>query len=309
MNSAAQLQPKVAVKRRGPVLSSPFKGLRSRMSKRRSRSAPPALRRPMIEQHFRVDASDKKVVVLPGVPRHGDDSMRDAHDFFNLIILIPILALNIMNWNWDILLNLTNAKNKHRQNSFQDAWTGEWFDLFFMATMCYFFADLAWILIIPSCVKSPSTIIQHHIVTMLYILIPYFQPEVRWCMGVCMSVEINTWFLIARRVFNKEGFSPWIIDLSFISFRVKIISICFYMTWIGIRCILYPILWLWLWKRWWANSLQMGTKFNLDLIAPVLHSSFCILNFKWTYDLTMSKIRYWRRQKDRHKEYQVSKGL
>ena len=184
--------------------ASPFKAIqnmRRNNKQRRSRSAPPKLRKPLIEQHFRVskEVGSGRTEVLPGLLTHEDDWARDTHDFFNLIVLIPIVALNVMNWNWEILMNL------QKKQTVADAWTGEWFDLFFWTTLSYFVADLLWILLIPNSVKSPSVIIQHHVATMLYILIPYYTPEVRWCMGACMSVEINTWFLIARRVFNKQG--------------------------------------------------------------------------------------------------------
>lgn len=284
---------------------SPFQSLR-RFRRRRARSAPPKLRTPLLEHHFRVDAERK--IVLPGVPTHEEDWYRDTHDFFNLIVLIPIIVLNVMNWNWDLMFRLK------KKQTIADAWTGEWFDVFFGCTSMYFLVDLLWILVIPKCVKSPSTIMQHHLVTLLYIMVPYYKPELRWCMGACMSVEINTWFLIARRVFNKAGFPPWIIDLSFVSVRVKLISICFYITWIGIRCILYPVMMGYIVNRWRVESAKSGTYLNIELISPVLHSSFCILNFKWTYDLLMSKIRYYKRRalyqnKGGWDESKVSKGL
>lgn len=289
--------------------TSPFQSLnrlRQRRIARRSRSAPPILRTPLIEHHFRVDPERK--VVLPGVPKHEDDWHRDTHDFFNLIVLIPIIALNVMNWNWERIFN------PKKKQTIVDAWTGEWFDVFLAVTVSYFVIDLLWILLIPKCVKSPSTIIQHHLVTLVYIMVPFYTPEIRWCMGACMSVEINTWFLIARRVFNKAGFPPWIIDLSFVSIRVKLISICFYITWIGIRCIIYPLMMGYIVRRWLTQSEKLGTFINLDLIPPVLHSSFCILNFKWTYDLIMSKIRYYKRRamyqsKGITMEDKMSKGL
>ena len=293
-------------------LRSPFRNFRplvtTRLRRRRSRSAPAKLRRHnVLEEHFRVDMERK--VVLPGVPKHDPDWARDVHDFFNLIVLIPIVVLNVMNWNWDKLLNvsLSAVIAGGDLNRFSEAWTGEWFDWFFGATVAYFVADLLWVVLIPDCVRSPGTIIQHHIVTLFYIAFPFFRPHLRWVMGACMSVEINTWFLIARRVFNKQGFSPWIIDLSFMSIRVKLISICFYVTWISIRCILYPIIMVFVLDMWWTHSIAVGTKFNLDLVIPILHSTFCILNLKWTYDLIMSKIRYFRR-KGLIKE-EISKGL
>jgi hypothetical protein len=281
---------------------SPFESL-SRFRRRRSRSAPPKLRTPLIEHHFRVDSSDRRVV-LPGVPSHEEDWYRDTHDFFNLIVLIPIIVLNVMNWNWDLVFHL------NKKQTIADAWTGEWFEVFFASTVMYFLSDLLWILLIPKCVKSPATIIQHHIVTLLYIMVPYYTLDLRWCMGACMSVEVNTWFLIARRVFNKAGFPPWIIDLSFVSIRIKLISICFYITWIGIRCILYPMIMVYIVERWRIESVKTGTYFNIELISPVLHSSFCILNFKWTYDLIMSKIRYHKRRTQyQNKGGYIDKGL
>ncbi|KAL3932395.1 MAG: hypothetical protein SGARI_003974, partial [Bacillariaceae sp.] len=217
---------------------SPFKALQNMRKRRRARSAPPgSTRKPsLVDHHFRVQHHPEsgRKEVLPGAIKHEDDWARDSHDFFNLIVLIPIVALNVMNWNWEVLMNLK------KKQTVADAWTGDWFELFFWTTAMYFVADLIWVITTPNCVKSPSVIIQHHLVTMFYILVPYYQPDVRWCMGACMSVEINTWFLIARRVFNKQGFPPWIIDLSVVSIRIKLISICFYVTWIGIRVILYP---------------------------------------------------------------------
>jgi hypothetical protein len=294
--AAATTTPVQAKKKR----EGPFSRLRRR--RKRSTSAPPAPgRRRLLEDHYRVDYNEhEKRVVLPGVPKHDDDWARDSHDFFNLIVLIPVVALNVMNWNWDMILAMP------KNISVANAWTGDFFHSFFSATLLYFVVDLLWIMIIPHCVKSPSTIIQHHTATMLYILIPYFRPEYRWCMGACMIVEINTWFLIARRVFNKQGFPPWIIDLSFVSIRIKLISLFFYVTWIGIRCILYPYLLGPFVRAWLEHSEKVGTKWNIVMLCVPLHASFCLLNIKWSYELLMSKIRYWRR---RGNWKESSKGL
>jgi len=278
----------------------------NRFRRTRSYSAPPTTgRRRLLEEHFRVDPQNKKVV-LPGLPKHGDDWARDLHDFFNLVILIPVVVLNIMNWNWDMLLK--TQKNK----TFEDYWTGEWFNAFFIITVMYFLVDLMWIIIVPNCVRSPATIVQHHTATLLYLLIPYYVPEFRCFMGACMSVEVNTWFLIARRVFNKQGFPPWIIGLpTGLSIRIKLISIFFYTTWISIRCILYPYL---MWKfiqQYNLLSAKTGSRISIWLITIPLHSVFCLLNLKWTYDLIMSKIRYWKRKGKKGSKYDASasKGL
>lgn len=278
---------------RGDVLRSPLAAFQSKI-RRRARSAPPKLKRSLIEDHYRVEKNlGGKRLALPGLPNYEDDWARDSHDFFNLIVLIPIVVLNVMNWNWDTLLNLG------KKQVVADAWTGEWFDLFFWTTVSYFVADLIWVLLVPKCVKSPAVIIQHHIVTLIYMTVPYYNSKTHWCMGACLSVEINTWFLIARRVFNKQGFPPWIIDLSFVSIRLKFISIGFYVTWFSIRVFLYPRMFVYFLKVYLQTTKREGTYISIDLVPLVLQSIFCILNFKWTFDLIMSKMRYIRRKKPR----------
>ena len=109
-----------------------------------------------------------------------------------------------------------------------------------------------------------------------------------------MSVEINTWFLIARRVFNKQGFPPWTIDLPYLfSVKVKLISIFFYITWISIRICLYPYVFLVFYRMAKVRVLTEEEKVALS-IAFCLHVVFCVLNSKWTIDLVNSKIRQWK---------------
>lgn len=201
---------------------------------------------------------------------------------------------------WDMPKNKTVA----------DAWTGNWFETFFQVTVVYFVLDFLWIVLVPKCVKSPATIAQHHVAALLYVYVPFKLAKCRWCMGACMSVEINTWFLIARRVFNKQGFPPWVIDLPpFISIRIKLISILFYITWISIRCILYPMMLFSFHDMWVNHSVEVGTRWNLISIVLPLHTCFCLLNLKWSYDLLMSKIRYWRRRGKPNVKSSPDKGL
>mmetsp|Transcript_255 Transcript_255/g.377 ORF Transcript_255/g.377 Transcript_255/m.377 type:complete len:294 (+) Transcript_255:174-1055(+) len=279
-----------------------FRSPLARFRARRTNSAPPRYRQrkgTLLNEHFRVDPVQR--VVLPGAPKQDADLA--AHDLFNLVVLIPVIILNIMNWDWDKLLSTTSIRG------IADAWTDEWFLTFYFYAQSYFFADLLWIVFEPSCVKSPATIIQHHITTTLYMLIPWFYPELRFFMGALMSVEVNTWFLIARRVFNKQGFPCWTIDIPFFySFRIKLISILFYLTWITIRCTLYPWLLIDFMKRWYEGYQENKEVFNIFLLIIPLHCCFVILNLKWSYELLRSKIRYWRRT-NKNEEEKVSKGL
>lgn len=65
------------------------RALFDRFRRRRSTSAPPTTgqRTRLLEEHYRVDPENKRVV-LPGVPKHEDDDARDMHDFFNLVFLV-----------------------------------------------------------------------------------------------------------------------------------------------------------------------------------------------------------------------------
>ncbi|KAL7550394.1 hypothetical protein ACHAWF_013635 [Thalassiosira exigua] len=285
--------------------ASPLRDIRQRAASTRKTTAtppPPALRkrtssapgriggtrrrrrRLLVEDHYRVDPDDK--ALLPGLPAVDDDWERDLHDFFNLVSLVPVVVLNAINWDWDALLDPRSRK------TLRECWTGEWFPAFYAVTIGYFVADLLWVASVPRCVKSPGVIVQHHVATILYLIIPYLSPEDGWLMGACLSVEANTWLLIARRVFNKQGFGPWVWSLGFFSIRVKLISIFFYVTWISIRCYIYPIILGLLWTLWHDQWNRTGAVFHSRYaVALVLHSIFCVLNFKWTFDLFMSKFR------------------
>ena len=117
-----------------------------------------------------------------------------------------------------------------------------------------------------------------------------------------MSVEINTWFIIARRRWNHP------LACSFF----------FYLTWFGIRLILYPILVIQIYKEWKDYSAKTGTHLNIIAIAPIFQVRsglrhivvdhifnffklfltylfqqvlLVCLNVKWTIDLFKSKMK------------------
>ena len=73
-----------------------------------------------------------------------------------------------------------------------------------------------------------------------------------------MSVEINTWFIIARRRWNHP----------------LICSIFFYITWFGIRLILYPYLLLKFYQEYMDFSEKIGTYYNIIAVAPIFQVSF-----------------------------------
>jgi hypothetical protein len=230
----------------------------------------------VIHDHFDVD---EKNGTLLGPLTHDDNRSRDIHDWFNLIALIPMCVLNGLNWDWSRMG--TGA-------SPPELWNYSFFLPFYIFAYCYFFTDTLWMLILPNAVKSPGVILQHHIAVLFYMLIPIFYPEYEWIAGVNLSVEINTWLIIARRVFNKGGLLVWDVGGGN---QLKIISILFYITWIVIRCIIYPVVLVWLIPIYIDYSNKQGNYFNVLAVCPIFQIIFCALNFKWTYDLIMSKLK------------------
>jgi len=205
------------------------------------------------------------------------DSSRDRHDLFNLVALLPIIFLTILNWDW---------RKIQSGHGLEESWTGDLFIEYWFATQLYFVVDLLWVANVPTCVKSPDTIIKHHFIAIFYLTAPLIWPQYRWFMGACLSVEINTWFLIARRAAYKrsDAVSQQITEL---------ISVCFYGSWILIRCIIYPGILMVFLSMARDIVIDTGTCLHWPIIFLPVHGFLCILNLKWTYDLFHPIIKKW----------------
>lgn len=89
-------------------------------------------------------------------------------------------------------------------------------------------------------------------------------------------VEINTWFLILRRVLYKRQSSP---------LSQSIVSAGFYSSWILIRVFLYPAIMVTFCVMARQRVIETGRLFHWPMIFIPVHCFLCILNLKWTYDL------------------------
>jgi hypothetical protein len=173
------------------------------------------------------------------------------HDWFNLVILAVLVAENVFFIATDM-----------------------GFEVFFTSAMVYFLLDIIYVGVYPQSVKSPVIILAHHIITALYMLIPFNYPQYHWCMAYCMLVEINTWLLIARRVFGG-----------------KVTEAFFYVSWIVLRNIWYPYLIWAFYKEWVLETKRSGTMWNPILITPVMQSFLTGLNYHWTLQLVSKLLR------------------
>lgn len=196
---------------------------------------------------------------------------RDRHDLANIVALPVIVAAAIV--------QLLSANEMA-------------FKLLFWMVLAYFFIDFAWVIWIPSCVKSTYTIKMHHTAALLYLVVPYVYPEYGHFLGKCMLLEANTWFLIARRYFG----------------RIRWHSVGFYVTWITIRLGLFTYLFYEACHVYYERvvvqldsdkngTLSVGELLflpkyvHLTMLAPMLQALFCGLNYKWTYDLVNQKMK------------------
>lgn len=119
-------------------------------------------------------------------------------------------------------------------------------------------------------------------------------------MGACLSVEINTWFLILRRVIYKRQESlPAVL--------VELVSLCFYISWIIIRCIIYPAI-LVVFLQLAVKEVEITNKFwHWPMLFIPVHLILCLLNLKWSYDLFTPIIAKWLKQDKA--QISVSSGL
>lgn len=121
---------------------------------------------------------------------------------FFTYLQVPIIILDALNWEYDTIWHgcILDSNNNNQITHIKNAWTGEYQDQIFNAALCYFLMDTMWVLVVPKCVRSPGTIVVHHMACLVYLYLVYIRPEFFWFMGACLTVEVNTWFLIARRV-------------------------------------------------------------------------------------------------------------
>jgi hypothetical protein len=193
-----------------------------------------------------------------------DTVWNKRHDIFNLSILPIFCVLNCI-----YLFGNSNLFYWYLQF---------WFFNY------YVIIDTIWLILIPQSVPSPFIILIHHGIVLFGWNIPLLAtptflntiygnhlPYGRWTAFAAL-VEFNTVFLTAKRIWKHN----------------KIIEMLFFLSWISIRNVFYPYLFLSFirnvyYHECWENGyFQIKFDYSFLLISSVL---FLIgLNFKWSYD-------------------------
>jgi hypothetical protein len=146
------------------------------------------------------------------------------------------------------------------------------FILFFI----YMLIDSIWVWTVPDSVASASTILIHHVVVSVVWLVPFYLGNdtlIRYS-SYGPLVEINTFFLIARRNFKDS----------------LLLQVMFFASWIGLRILFYPyILVHFVWFIAISNEHMSVTKEPLYVVTAVAILGTMLLlnamNAKWSYDL------------------------
>jgi hypothetical protein len=120
-------------------------------------------------------------------------------------------------------------------------------------------------------------------------------------MGMIISVEINTWFLIARRALVYRRKVNKIVS--------DIITASFYITWIAIRCILYPVIMYLILSMAHEGILRTQSVMHMQLLSIPVHAFLVVLNLKWSYDLFLPIIKGWLSRDPDSAAPRISSGL
>lgn len=190
-------------------------------------------------------------------PAHLDTIKYKQHDIFNLIT-IPFLILTLLKYF------LTSQKN--------------YFELYLIG-LIYFIIDMIWLIIWPKSVTSPYFIIFHHILSCIGWSLPIIQPNLASWVALCFLVEFNTFFLIARRNVQED------------SYLYHILTVCFHITWVILRLILYPLLVYHFFPIALSHSYDVGTFYNYYSLGLILVVTLTLLNLKWSYELYFIHMR------------------
>jgi hypothetical protein len=190
-----------------------------------------------------------------------DGLLHSRHDLFNLLAL-PVVLFFLADYLFGRMGINRNDLNEN-ETSFTLLWcVGE----------LYFAVDLMWLLLWPRSVASPAIIVFHHIICCLGWCLPLLRVELAPYAAALLLVELNTFFLIAKRYFA---------DISSVHVVMKHL---FHVTWIGLRLVMYPAVCYMFSFEVHKSYIQSGY-INLSSASMFILLLLICLNMKWTYDL------------------------
>ncbi|CAM9310325.1 unnamed protein product [Heterosigma akashiwo] len=157
--------------------------------------------------------------------------------------------------------------------------------------LVYIAFDTIWITLFRQSVKSPSTVLGHHVAVLVVLLDPILVPVHRAYTAAALIVEVNTTLLILRRR----------VDLGLL------LEVPFALSWVAIRLIWYPVFSVYLALCAFPNSLSkvypewiVAKRIEIEQNSPVefmkasmvMWVGICLFQMWWSIPL----IKTWFRQ-------------
>jgi hypothetical protein len=197
-----------------------------------------------------------------------DSKLVRIHDLFNLGVLVAIVTIDLT--------------YLYKATEWAEIWTptmlgaeqNDLFVIFYVVFLSYLIIDSIWIFLFPqSVISNPDGILFHHVVCILLTMVPWLYRQYAWYMVFALSSEINTFLTILRR------------QLVIGTIAHSICNVLFYVTWVTLRLLLFPLLCYLYTKEYLAISKEIGSHFNFTILAPICQIVITFLNWKWTFDL------------------------
>ena len=193
------------------------------------------------------------------------------HERFNFVMLGAIgILVSIILFQWFCMDDISILSFK-----------GNIFWYFYTICGVYMIIDTVWICMNSSFLQfgSPRIIISHHIAAIAAIgMVCVANDDVSkllWCAGI--ATEINTWFKTLRNLISDHA-SLW----------YKFVLVCFYVSWVLTRCILFPFVVFWcLFKYFIFGDMTLSIVWKISFPVIVM---FMLLNIYWTTDLLWNRL-------------------
>ena len=197
-----------------------------------------------------------------------DYAQNKAHDNFNIAVLPVLVACFLWHmatlWRLDVDSDAITSLSLRRESHGSTAWLATWWMF-----NIYILVDTLWVCLYPRSVASPRLIILHHLVAIVGWQSVSFWSGWEFYLSTALCVEINTFFLIAKRRFRS-----W-----------NVLNTLDNITWTITRLIMFPIVTYNAFSVFhFLSRTKYGTYWHHGLFNAMTGVLLMCLNIKWSWD-------------------------
>ena len=177
-------------------------------------------------------------------------------------------------WSLDVDIDAITALSLRRESNGSMAWLSTWWIF-----NTYMIVDTLWVCLHPGCVVSPKIIILHHIVALIGWQSVSFWSGWEFYLSSALCVEVNTFFLIAKRLPHFQSWS-------------SVLNTVDNITWVITRLILFPIVsYNAFYVYLYLSEIKYGTFWHHGLTNAATGVLLVLLYLKWTGDKIHINLR------------------